>query len=78
MENQMTAIVCMPEKDLEAVVVMAVLTKMEQLYLISVLIRVDVIQPMVNITIYNYVDKLIITISFIKLIRAQRKLAKHF
>ena len=51
MENQMTVIVCIPEKDLEAVVVMAVLTKMEQLYLISVLIRVDVIQPMVNITI---------------------------
>lgn len=51
MENQMTVIVCIPEKDLEAVVVMAVLTKMEQLYLISVLIRVDVIQPMVNIAI---------------------------
>ena len=53
MENQMTAIVCMPEKDLEVVVVMAVLTKMEQLYLIFVLIRVDVIQLMVKITKYT-------------------------
>ena len=38
MENQMTAIVCMPEKDLEVVEDMAVLTKMVQLYLISVIL----------------------------------------
>ena len=38
MENQMTAIVCMPEKDLEVVEDMAVLTKMVQLYLISVVL----------------------------------------
>ena len=52
MENQMTAIVCKPEKDMEAVEVMAVLTKMGQLYLISVLLRVDVIQLMVKVMKY--------------------------
>ena len=73
----MTAIVYMLERDLEAVVVMAVLTKMEQSYLISVFIRVDVIQLMVKVTKYNKTNQLLLSISFIKLIRVQCKLAKH-
>ena len=60
MGNRMTAIVCTLERDLEAVVVMAVLTKMEQSYLISVFIRVDVIQLMVKVTKYNKTNQLLL------------------
>ena len=56
----MTAIVYMLERDLEAVVVMAVLTKMEQSYLISVFIRVDVIQLMVKVTKHNKTNQLLL------------------